>query len=351
MNGSFRLLLPRDRTRYIFFMFMCVFPEGYSPAQFLTFTGMCHASAAVALDSSHFIVGDDEENILRIYDRRAPGPPLQSIRLSDVFPGEVHDGEDMEIDIEGTARLGDMMFWIGSHGTSRKGHYRPERHRLLAVNIVSHPSGTFNACRAGRIYATLIEDLANDRRYREWNLRKAMTIPSKEAGGLNIEGLAATPSGTLLIGFRNPLRNGTTGAAKTALLAPLLNPMEVVSGTRARFGEPVALDLGGRGIRSIEWWKDDDYLIVAGPPQGSDARDLGRQEQRARDRESARLYAWKRSTNIVRVLPNKIPLGLNAEAAFFFPQDKGCTVQLLSDDGGQDCRDRFRYLTEKLDAR
>ena len=62
-------------------------------------------------------------------------------------------------------------------------------------------------------------------------------------GGFNIEGLASTPEGALLIGLRNPLRHGR------ALLVPLLNPDEVIEGGRARFGAPVELDLQQRGIR------------------------------------------------------------------------------------------------------
>ena len=41
------------------------------------YDGMCEASAAVALDSQHFIVGDDESNALKVYriGQSAPARP------------------------------------------------------------------------------------------------------------------------------------------------------------------------------------------------------------------------------------------------------------------------------------
>jgi hypothetical protein len=45
----------------------------------------------------------------------------------------------------------------------------------------------------------------------------------------------------------------------------LKNPAEVIDKAAAPvFGDPVALDLGGRGIRSIEF-VESRYVIVAGP--------------------------------------------------------------------------------------
>src|SRR5438094_602992 len=77
-------------------------------------------------------------------------------------------------------------------------------------------------------------------------------------GALSIEGLASTPDGALLIGFRNPI----TDDGK-ALVARLKNPDQVVAGQPAEFGKPITLDLGGLGIRSMER-RGDEYLIVAG---------------------------------------------------------------------------------------
>ena len=46
---------------------------------------------------------------------------------------------------------------------------------------------------------------------------------------------------------------------------PLNNPAGVVEGARAELGDPIELDLEGRGIRSLEL-VGTTYLVVAGPP-------------------------------------------------------------------------------------
>lgn len=39
------------------------------------FEGMGDASAAVVLNGNYFIVANDEDNILRVYDKNNPGTP------------------------------------------------------------------------------------------------------------------------------------------------------------------------------------------------------------------------------------------------------------------------------------
>ncbi|HET6410215.1 MAG TPA: hypothetical protein VFG14_20160, partial [Chthoniobacteraceae bacterium] len=45
-----------------------------------TYIGCCDASAAVAVDGEHFVVADDEDNVLRVY-RREGGSPIMNIDL------------------------------------------------------------------------------------------------------------------------------------------------------------------------------------------------------------------------------------------------------------------------------
>ena len=84
------------------------------------------------------------------------------------------------------------------------------------------------------------------RQLARYHLAAASKLAAEADGGLNIEGLAATPEGQLLIGFRNPLPD------ERALVVPLENPGEVVDGKRAKLGEAYELNLGRRGVRSIE---------------------------------------------------------------------------------------------------
>jgi hypothetical protein len=110
----------------------------------------------------------------------------------------------------------------------------------------------------GRAYGTLIEDLSKDSRYDQFMLLEAAKKDSKTPGGLSIEGMTVLPDGALAIGFRNPVPGGQ------ALVATLLNPMQVIESQQARFGQPITLDLGGQGIRSMHTMQNT-VLIVGGP--------------------------------------------------------------------------------------
>ena len=74
-----------------------------------------------------------------------------------------------------------------------------------------------------------------------------------------MEGLAARPDGSsLLIGLRNPVANGR------AVLIPFLNPREVVNGeAKPKLGTPITLDLGGRGIRSLDYSEARRAYIIS----------------------------------------------------------------------------------------
>jgi Protein of unknown function (DUF3616) len=313
-------------------------------AQEVKYVGMCNASAAVALDANHFIVADDEDNTLRIYDRNVTARPFQTVALSKIFAGEIQDGEDLEIDLEGAAVLGGKIFWIGSHSTSKKGKFRPARHRLFALQIKPGVDGKFITTRVGKIYTSLVADLEKDSRFNKYKIHQAKSIKSKDMGGLSIEGLAATPEGALLIGFRNPLSGGKIEKGKLmggrALLVTLLNPLEVIEGADAKFGDPIDLNLDGYGVRSIESRNKKEYLVVAGPyHENLEAGD--------HKREQPRLYLWSDKPRWLE----KISLGdLNIEAAFFYPQKDDLSVQLLSDDGKPSCDNSFRSRTEILEG-
>jgi hypothetical protein len=292
------------------------------------YEGISNPSAAVALDSHKFIVADDENNLLRIYEREGAIDPVQTLPLKDLFKGEIADGEELETDIEGAAELDGTIFWIGSHGAGREGELRPPRHRLFAIRMQAGSNGQFTASPAGGIYTRLIDDLEQDSRFDAYHFNKARTIPPKETGGLNIEGLAATPEHGLLIGFRNPLAGGEIKKGRLvkgrALLVNLLNPFEVLAGRAARFGDPIELALKGQGIRAMVLCKNQQYLVVAGPYHKNAATEK-------HQKEKSRLYSWSGSGQPKHL--KEIDLeDLNIEAAFFYPGEEDA-VQLLSDDG------------------
>ena len=277
----------------------------YSGAQQITtYSGPCDASAAVALDAAYFVVGDDEHNTLHIY-RQGQAQAVGSLDLSKFLATDA----DEESDIEGAAAIGTRIYWITSHGRNSKGKTRPSRHRFFATEIVPSQPPTLKP--VGQAYVDLLRDMTEADALKPYRLGDAARLAAEADGGLNIEGLAATPDGTLLIGLRNPVPQ------QRALVIPLLNPGEVINGVRARFGAPIELDLGQRGIRSIER-VGSSYLIVAGPPA---------------DSGSFALYRWSGQAADAATPVADIDLKeLRPEALFAIPGSG--RVQLLSDDGG-----------------
>ena len=263
--------------------------------------GLCDASAAVALDAQHFVVAGDEDNTLRVY-RRGRSDAVATLPLKSFL------GTDKESDLEGSARIGERIYWIASHGRNSSGKLRPDRYRFFATDIdASQPVPALRP--AGKASASLLEQLLTTEQAKALRLDEAARLAPEADGGLNIEGLAEGADGGLLIGLRNPLRGGK------ALVIPLHNPAEVLAGQPARFGRPLLLDLAGRGVRSLER-VGDGYLVVAGPTA---------------DRGDFALYRWSGGADDApQALPQPLH-SLRPEALLTWPDGM---VQLLSDDGG-----------------
>ena len=319
-----------------------------APYTTLSHPGPCNASTAQALGEGMYVMVDNQAGPavpLRLYRAGVAGPVLGRGEIPAQAVDPVADAHPA-LDLEASTRIGPLVYWIGSHGAARgqgdQGEIRPNRRRLFATNLGLRAGGegqpiAISVETVGRPYSTLIEDLAADPRYAGFGLAEAATRPDKAAGGLSIEGLAATPSGSLLIGFRNPTPGGK------ALLAPLTNPNAVLAGEKAAFGDPVLLDLGGLGVRSLER-AGASLLIVAGPAT----------DGKGSERPSA-LYRWSGQFESEPVRLRRFPpqngVPLNPEALVV----EGNGLSLLSDDGslrinGKACQDlpadqqRFREM-------
>jgi hypothetical protein len=322
------------------------------PVNLVSHSGLCNASAGLRFGEGMFVVADNENaapKLLHLYKAGQSGPELAVGRIAKEAVAQVADGS-LEMDLEGAARLGPLVYWIGSHsageGPGATGAPRPNRQRLFAtrLGLESGDQGKGVAVTVepvGRPYQTLLADLEADPRYAPFGLDQAAKRPGKAKDGLNIEGLAATPNGQLLIGFRNPLPQGK------ALVAPLTNPGAVLAGEAARFGEPVLLELGGLGIRSLEM-VNGSLLIVAGPS--------GPGNPKNGPAIPSALYRWngqfESAPERLRLFGTELGKSLfNPEALFV----EGDSLVLLSDDGklaidGKRCenlprpKQRFREL-------
>lgn len=283
----------------------------------LFFTGACDASAAVALNRDLFVVANDEDNILRVYSRARPGPPVAQFDLTAFLRPQKRMDES---DLEGAARIGDRIYWISSHGRNAKGKERETRHRFFATTATVS-DGVAQLRPTGSFYSALLDDMLGDARLHQFNLRQAAELAPKTPGALNIEGLTSTREGHLLIGFRNPVPQGK------ALVLPLLNPADLIAGKRAQFGEAMTLDLGGYGIRSLASLRDRYFIIAGAAGAGGESR----------------LYEWLPGQTPKRVPAPEIQ-GLNPEAVSFYgPGESESELLVVSDDGttrvaNQECK-------------
>jgi hypothetical protein len=279
----------------------------------VVFTGMCDASGAVALTGSLFVMADDEGNVLRVYDALRGGAPLASVDVSAGLgvlrpPKRARPDEPrppLETDIEAGARVGNVAFWITSHGRNSAGKLRPERLRFFATTA---PPGASGLELVGAPYERLLDDLLADPRFQRFGLAEASLLAPKAPGGLNVEGMTERLGGGVLIGLRGPTPGGR------ALVFPLLNPEELVQGQSARFGDPLLLDLGGYGVRALSWWRGQ-YLILGGHHASG---------------ATSRLYTWDGSGS--PVLVDRADLAAANPEGFFTPEDRD-EFMLLSDDG------------------
>lgn len=280
----------------------------------------CDASAAVRIgSSSYFAAASDDDNVLRVYDRSRAGVPIARLDVAG-FLAQDDEEADGEADLEGAALLGNRIYWIGSHGRSSKGRKRPMRQRFFATAVRETRQGV-KLVPAGRPYVDLLDDLRECAALKRFDLGEAAKRTPEEPGGLNIEGLAVGPSGGLLIGFRNPIPDGQ------ALVVSLANPAQVVDGkAKAEIDLAGQLDLGGRGIRAMEYiHATRTYLIVAGACD---------------DRRNFAMYHWAGTT---ATQPEPLHVegldDLNPEELMVSGSDPlGLLVDLFSDDGTSACK-------------
>src|SRR6476660_820111 len=305
-------------------------PPGVQTPTTLEHLGICDASTAVAIGSDEFLVANDECvhrvesddcNQLLVYKSKASGRALKGIDITEFMALKK---KNKEADLEGSAALGERVYWITSHARSKDGEIKENRQRLFALEIRG-TGGQVTLKAVGRPYTNLLKDLLADERFQSLTEERLKpqadpNLAAEKEGAVNIEGLAAFPGDQLLIGFRNPIAKGK------AVLVPLENPGALLSGKdrRAKLGEPILLDLGGRGIRSIELWKERSLYLIVGGPMGKPAPAA---------EKPFLLYQWTGSrSEPPREIAEADLTGLNPEALVVYPglRDR---FQVLSDDG------------------
>jgi len=295
----------------------------------LVFRGASDASAAVAVSENMFIVADDENNILRIYETGKAGQPVGSFDMTSFLDIEP---DHPEADIEAATMVGRRIYWITSHGRNKDGKLRPNRYRFFATDVfVENRSVKLRP--VGKPYRNLIHELLKTWPARQLGLDKAtrfgVELKKKDReklapkkNGLNIEGLCASADGEILyIGLRNPRPKDKQDGRVKAIVVALLNPDRVMEkGEAPVFGEPMLWDLKGLGIRSMEYSRfRKACLIIAGGPD---------------EDEGFALYRWSGKPESPPELGRELSLGkskFTPEA--LIPFEKSGRLLILSDDG------------------
>jgi hypothetical protein len=251
-----------------------------------TTQGSSDASTAIALGGNTMLVGDDEANVLRVYSRDG-GVALKEISY-DSF---VNLGD--EADLEASARIGNTLYFTGSHSNSKSGTDENSREVIFSATV--NGDGANTALNFTGKYVGMESALANwdhtgasgkAADYYGITPNAAAGIPERDAG-VSIEGMTFSPDDSAMwLAFRAPVTGGTD--LHKALIVPVLNYGSMLnSGSTPILGSAIELDLGGRGIRSIDKNAAGQYIILAGPA-GAASADVA---------NDFRFYTWDGQTD------------------------------------------------------
>lgn len=221
--------------------------------------------SGVARVGKYLIVGSDEGHVIQILERtgRDRYELARKYSVPDGLETNRITKEDPELDIEGIAADGDVVYIVGSHSRKRKkvevrnpekrSHKNnrkrlkkntPEEARRVLLKVQLDDSGKLT----GEVQTADLWGAIN--KFDE--LKPFTQIPSKE-NGIDIEGIAVNNS-ALYIGFRGPvLRENWVPVIVTRFSNP-------VGQAELRF-----VNLGGLGIRDIVALNDKTFLLIAGP--------------------------------------------------------------------------------------
>ncbi|WP_080057528.1 lamin tail domain-containing protein [Spirosoma aerolatum] len=320
-------------------------------------TGASDASTAQALDADYMLVGDDDNQVLRLYNRANSGLPVNGFDYtSSLGLTDISGGVPRQVNIEASARIGNRIYWLGSHTNASSGATRPNRNRLFATDVTGSGAST-TLSYVGRYDGLKTDLIAWDVNNQHGLGANYFGIQASAADGVDpeatggagfaMEGLTVAPDGTTgYLAFRAPISPASNRTK--ALIVPVTNFTSLVSGNptsgSATFGAPILLDLGGRGIREIKSNGNGQYLIVAGPSgsAGSDPNAFklftwtGNPADPARQRSAdlSGLSGISGGSSIESIVD--LPATLDATSSIQFLMDNGSQVFYNDGTGGKD---------------
>jgi methionine-rich copper-binding protein CopC len=296
--------------------------------------GSSDASGVVAW-GNYIIVGDDEANVVRVYDKNG-GPAISEFDYGTAL------GLTGEMDFEAMTLVGSNLYLTGSHSNDKKGVEAPGREVITSLKITAvDGKPTFSVTTdkyTGLVAALTAWDAsgANGKAagYYGFATSAGAGIAPENTNGFSIEGMTTSSNDSALwLGFRAPQMDNV--ARDKALIIAVTNYKDVLAdSTKAPNFEAIELNLGGRGIRSIDKASDGSgYLIIAGP-SGSASADVP---------NDFRLFTWdgdkthqpvERDNNLDALLKTTggsfesiaSPTSITAGTQILLLQDNGDTV-------------------------
>jgi hypothetical protein len=156
------------------------------------YSGAGNGSTVIDVGGGYMLVGDDESNVLRLYQEGVSGPPVKTFD----FTGDLPYGTT-EIDIEAAAQSGNTIYWSGSMSNDSSGNVEPARSTLFATTVSGSGANTnltFVGYYTG-LRADLIRwDQANGNAL-NFAADAAQGANPKATNGFNMEGMEFAPDG------------------------------------------------------------------------------------------------------------------------------------------------------------
>jgi hypothetical protein len=309
MRAKFLEMIKQNKNKVLVVMLLLMWIAGGVGAAVAerTFYGAADASAAIFLDTGHFVVADDESNVLLIYSAGDPEKPASTLDLNAFLGVPAGSGET---DIEAASKVNNRIYWITSHGRNRNGKIAPNRYRFFCTQLdrSSTGSGVPKLIPTGVPCRSLVQQLLKHPSAVQGVLTKATRLDEElskkerkklapKNRGLNIEGLMYyPPHKSLLVGLRNPLFTPDGDSRPHAIIFELKNPAEVIDKQKsAEFGQFLLWDLEGRAVRGMEYSGfHQQYYILAGGVDQEIAPALYCWEGDL-NRNPQKLYQWPQS--------------------------------------------------------
>jgi 6-phosphogluconolactonase (cycloisomerase 2 family) len=222
------------------------------------YSGVGNLSTAIDAGNGYFWGGDDESNVLHLYSADSSSGPLGSFDIGAAFGTTFAE----EIDIEGSARVGNTIYWTGSMSNKNDGTESTPRSTVFATTI-SGTGATSTLTKTGSVYTGLRAALKSFDSANNWGLKTGFGTGTNghDPAMANLEGMEFAPgsSTTMYLAFRGPIKSSK------ALIVPVTNFPSLVSGSAPTFGTPFQLNVGsGYGIREIRKNAADQYVVISG---------------------------------------------------------------------------------------